>query len=135
VPLEQVADVQGKGNYPFRSTMTPLNHLMDAPFDCSPRDVNVMAFVEAALIMGGCDIVEEYLACGIWPLREGWEFSVERKEMPRSKVVVPMLEVTPIIGKLESKASFEERIVAVANLLVGNYYVPEHNSYTRLWHG
>jgi hypothetical protein len=60
---------------------------------------------------------------------------VEKRETPLSKVVVPMPKVTPIIGKQESEAAFEARIIATANLLAGNYCVPEHNSYTGLWHG
>jgi hypothetical protein len=55
---------------------------------------------------------------------------VEGRETPLSKVVVPMPKVTPIIGKQESEVAFEARIVAMANLLVGNYYALEHNSYT-----
>jgi hypothetical protein len=31
VPLEQKADVQGKGSYPLSSTMTPLDYLTEAP--------------------------------------------------------------------------------------------------------
>jgi hypothetical protein len=43
--------------------------------------------------------VEKFLACGIWPHSEGCEFEVERKEMPLSKVMVPMPKVTLTIGK------------------------------------
>jgi hypothetical protein len=135
VPVEQVADVWGKGNYPLSSMMTQLNHLTDALFKCGLGDMNVAAFVEAASLIGGHDIVEEFLACGIWLLSEGCEFEVERKKTPLLKVEVPMMKVTPTIGKQESEAAFEARIVAAANLLVGNYCVPEHNSYTGLWHG
>jgi hypothetical protein len=130
VPSEQVADVQGKENYPLRSMMTQLNHWTDAPFECGPGDVDVVAFVEVELIIGGHGAVEEYLACGVLPLKEGWEFAVERRETPLSKVGVPVQKDTPIIGKQESKATFKGRIVAATNLLVGNYCVPEHYSYT-----
>jgi hypothetical protein len=57
------------------------------------------------------------------------------KEMPLSKVVVSMPKFTPTIGVKESEAAFEMRIMNVANLLVGNYNVAEHNAYTGLWHG
>jgi hypothetical protein len=65
VPLEKKADVREKWTYPLRSVMTPLVYLMDAPYECDIDDVNVAAFVEAAAITGGCDVVEEFLACGI----------------------------------------------------------------------
>jgi hypothetical protein len=48
-------------------------------------DVNVVAYTETTSIIGGCDIVEEFLACGIWPLHEKFEFEVEMKETPLSK--------------------------------------------------
>jgi hypothetical protein len=60
---------------------------------------------------------------------------VETKETPLSKVVVPMLKVTPIIGMKESEAAFEMRIVNAVNLLVGNYNAAEYNAYTELRHG
>jgi hypothetical protein len=103
VPSEQVADVQGKGNHPLSSTMTPLNYLTDAPFECGPEDTDVVAFVEAASIIEGCDTVEEFLAYGIWPLSENCDFEVETKQTPLSKFMVPMPKVTPIIGTQESE--------------------------------
>jgi hypothetical protein len=46
--------------------MTPLDYLSDIPFECSPGDTNAVAFTKATSIIGGCDAVEEFLACGIW---------------------------------------------------------------------
>jgi hypothetical protein len=132
---EQVADVRGKGKYPLRSTMTPLDHLTDATFECSPEDVNVVAFAKVTSIIGGHDVVEEFLACGIWPLSKSYEFEVERKETPLSKVMVPIPKVTPTIGKQESEAIFKAWIATAANLLVGNYGFTEHNAHTGLRHG
>jgi hypothetical protein len=115
--------------------MTPLDYLSDVPFECSPGDANVAAFTEAASLIGGRDAVEEFLACGIWPLNEKCDFDVERKETPLSKVVVPMSKITPVIGTKESEAAFETWIVHVANLLVGKYNVAEHNAYMGLHYG
>jgi hypothetical protein len=70
VPSEQIADVWGKWNYTLRSMMTQRNYSMDASFECGPGDVDVAIFVEVALLIGGRDTVEEFLACGIWPLSE-----------------------------------------------------------------
>jgi hypothetical protein len=107
----------------------------DAPFECSSEDANVVAFAEAASIIGRRNAVEEFLACDIWPLSENCKFEVERKETPLSKVMVPMLKVTPTIGKQKLEEAFEGRIVCVANLLVGNYYITAHNACTGLHHG
>jgi hypothetical protein len=58
----------------------------------------MVAFVEAASIIGGRDAVQEFLACGMWPLSEKFGFEVEMKEAALSKVMVPMPKVTPIIS-------------------------------------
>jgi hypothetical protein len=73
--------------------------------------------------------VEEFLACGLWPLSENFGFHVERKESPLSKVMVSMPQVNPVIGVQESGAAFEARILNAVNLLVGNYNITEHNAY------
>jgi hypothetical protein len=73
-----LADTRGKGNYLLSSTMTQLDHLIEAPSECGLEDANFLAFVE------------EFLACGLWPLSEKIGFPVERKESPLSKVMVPM---------------------------------------------
>jgi hypothetical protein len=135
VSSEELADVWGKGSYPLRSKMTLLDYLVDTPFECSPEVVDVAAFIEATSIIGGRDAVEEILACGIWSLNDSCDFEVETKETPLSKVTMPMLKVTPIIGMKESEAVFEMRIINAHNLLVGNYNVVEHNAYTGLRHG
>jgi hypothetical protein len=98
VPTEQLADVRGKGNYSLSSTMTQLNYLLDALFECDPEDRKVTAFIEVASIIGVRNTVEEFLACGMWPLSEKFGFEVETKETPLSKVMVSMSKVTPTIG-------------------------------------
>jgi hypothetical protein len=105
VPSEQRINVHGKGNYPLRSVMSPLEYLTDGPYECGPDDVNVVAFAVVAAIIGGRDAVKKFLACGIWPLNEGWEFEVERRESPILKIVVPMPKVTAIIGQQETGAA------------------------------
>jgi hypothetical protein len=81
------------------------------------------------------DAVEEFLACGFWPLSEKFGFKMETKETPLSKVVVLMPQVTAIIGAQESGAEFEARITNAMNLLVGNYNITEHNACQELRHG
>jgi hypothetical protein len=60
--------------------MTPLNYAMEVTFECGPIDADVVAFTEAASIIGGHDAIEEFLACGPWPLCEKFGFMVEMKE-------------------------------------------------------
>jgi hypothetical protein len=58
-----------------------------------------------------------------------------QKRPPLSKVVVPMPQVTPIIGEQELGSTFEARIATVACLIVSNYNIVEHNAYKGLCHG
>jgi hypothetical protein len=133
VLAEQKDNVRGKGSYPLSSTMSRLNYLTEAP-SCGPEDANFAAFVEVTSIVGGRDAVEEFLACGLWPLSEKFDFKVETKESPLSKVVVPMPQVDTIIRTEESRVEFEAHIGNATNLLVGKYNVVEHNTYQGLRH-
>jgi hypothetical protein len=73
----QKADVCGKGTYLLRSEMNPLDYLTDAPHACIVDDVNVLAFKEAAVIIGGIDAVKEFLACRIWLLSDDWQANLK----------------------------------------------------------
>jgi hypothetical protein len=62
VPSKYKADVHGKGTYPLRSEMTPLQYLTDAPYKCGVDNASVLAFPKVAAIIGGRDTVEQFLA-------------------------------------------------------------------------
>jgi hypothetical protein len=79
--------------------------------------------------------VEEFLTGGLWPLSKKFDFEVETKESPLSKVVVPMPQIDAAVKTDESRAKFGVRIMNALNLMVGNYNVAEHNSYQGLRHG
>jgi hypothetical protein len=88
--------------------MSPLEYLMDTPYECGPNDINVVAFTKAAAIIRGHDAVNEFLACDIWPLDKVWEFEVERWESPILMVVVLMSKVTAIIEQQETGVALRE---------------------------
>jgi hypothetical protein len=48
--------------------MIPLNYSTEVTFECGPEDANVAAFTKATSIIGGHDVVEEFLACGLQPV-------------------------------------------------------------------
>jgi hypothetical protein len=50
--------------------MMELNYWTEVSSSCSPEDANFLAFVGATSLIGGRDVVEEFLACGLWPLGE-----------------------------------------------------------------
>jgi hypothetical protein len=135
VPSEQTTDFQDKRTYPLSSKMKELNYLMEVPSSCGLEDDDFATFVEATSLFGGHDAVEEFLACGLWPLGEQFGFRVETKEPSLSKVMVLMPQITTAIGERESEAKFVARIENAKNLLVGKYNIAEHKAYQGLQHG
>jgi hypothetical protein len=115
--------------------MTELNYLTEVPSSCGPEDTHFVAFVETTFLIGGRNVVEEFLAWGLWPLGEQFGFRVETKESPLSKVMVQMPQIAAAIGEWESEAKFGARVENAANLLVGNYNTAEHKAYQGLRHG
>jgi hypothetical protein len=60
--------------YPFSSKMMEWNYLTEVPSSCGPEDDDFAAFVEATSPIGGRDVVEEFIACGLSPLGELFGF-------------------------------------------------------------
>jgi hypothetical protein len=134
--LVHKTEVQGKGVYLMHSEMNALDYLMEMPHNCATDDANAMAFKEVTEIIGGHNLVEEFLACGIWLLSDGWDFEVERTELPLLKVTALMPKVTAIIAEWETGVAFQARITSTANQLGGNYGSIEHRVCTsQLHHG
>jgi hypothetical protein len=50
--------------------MTALEYLRDAPYKCGVDNINMVAFEEAMVIIGGHDTVKEFLAYDIWLLSD-----------------------------------------------------------------
>jgi hypothetical protein len=48
--------------------MSALDYLMEPSVNCSDTDAGDAAFVQGTRMIGGRDTVEEYLACGMYPL-------------------------------------------------------------------
>jgi hypothetical protein len=99
--------------------MTHLDHETDVSSSCGPEDADFMACVEATLLIGGRDAVEEFLASGLCPLGRHFGFLVETKESPLLKVIVPMPQIDTAIRERESGAKFVAHVEKAANKLVG----------------
>jgi hypothetical protein len=114
--------------------MTKLDYLMEVHSSCDLEDTNLAAFIDATYLIGGHDVVEEFLASGLWPLGQQFGFRVETKESPLSKLMVLMPLVTASIGERESEAQFVARVKDAMNQLIGKYKITEHNAYQVLRH-
>jgi hypothetical protein len=76
-----LSEALGKGVYLFRSKMSVLNYLTEAPHNYAVDDTNMQVIEEAARSIGGRDTIQEFQACGIWLLSDDWELKVERMDV------------------------------------------------------
>jgi hypothetical protein len=68
---------------------------MDPPFDYANDDLGDIAFVQATKFIGGRDAMEEFIACGMYPLAAGADFDrVATCTTLVSKLKVPLLKFT-----------------------------------------
>jgi hypothetical protein len=68
VPSDQKANFRGTRTYLLSSKMTNLDYQTKVPSSYGPDDANFAAFIEVTSLISGRDVVEEFLACGLWPL-------------------------------------------------------------------
>jgi hypothetical protein len=74
VPSDQKADFRDKRTYPLSSNMTKLDYLTEVCSSCGPEDANFVTFIDATSLIGGHNVMEEFLACGLWPLGQQFGF-------------------------------------------------------------
>jgi hypothetical protein len=76
--------------YALHSWMSELDYAIEPEVECPDNDPNDIAFIRATTTIGGCDVVEEYTACKIYPLSASFGFeSVPFGMTPVSKVETP----------------------------------------------
>jgi hypothetical protein len=81
----------GKSVYALHSWMCELDYVIEPEVECPDNDPNDVAFVRVTVTIGGCDAVEEYTACKIYPLVASFGFeSVPLGTTPVSKVETPL---------------------------------------------
>jgi hypothetical protein len=135
VPSKQGNDFHGQKNYLSSSQMTRLIHEIDISSSCGPEDADFTAFVEATLLIGSSNVLEEFLASGLWPLGWHFGFSVETKESLLSKVIMLVPQIGTAIRERVSGAKFVARVEKAANELVGRYNLADHKAYKGLHDG
>jgi hypothetical protein len=75
--------------YALHSRMSELDYAIEPEVEYPDNDAT---FVRATATIGGCDAVEEYVACKIYPLAASFGFeSVPLGTTPVSKVETPLL--------------------------------------------
>jgi hypothetical protein len=82
------ADDPAEVSYPLASKVLPVEHISQADFRRSGAGYKdcVEAFGLAAGLIGGRDLIEEFICANIWPLSAGWDLN------PLAKVKVRTLK-------------------------------------------
>jgi hypothetical protein len=66
--LSSPIPTRGKGVNALHSHMCTLDFAMEPLFDCSDDDAGDVAFATTTRSIRGRDAIEEYVACGLFPL-------------------------------------------------------------------
>jgi hypothetical protein len=79
--------------YALRLSMATLDFLTEPSFECADDDFRDLVSARAIGLISGRDAVEEYLACGMFPLSASFGFiGITDGETPISKVALPLPE-------------------------------------------
>jgi hypothetical protein len=92
-------------------------------------NINDVAFVQATTMIGGRDIIKEFLACRMYPLLVGFGFkNVTDGTTAMSKVVVPLpvFPVEPIL--MENVHHFLAKVETEPERILGSYGPKEHDA-------
>jgi hypothetical protein len=120
----------GKTVHIMRSYMCRLEFRTEPPFDCADDDSRDVAFVQTTKFIGGRDAVEEFIACGMYPLVADAGFDrVATRTTPASKLKVPLPKFLAVRkDDNEDDVQFLVRVELEAEGIVGSYTKPEHDA-------
>jgi hypothetical protein len=81
----------GKSVHALHSWMSELDYSVEPDVECLDNDPNDAAYVQATATIKGCNAVEEYVACKMYPLVTSISFeNMAIDTMPMSKVKTPL---------------------------------------------
>jgi hypothetical protein len=82
---------RGKSIFTLHSRMTVLDYQVEPQMNCPNTNTNDAVCIWVSIMIGGCDIVEEFLACGLYPLSIDFGFGeVSNGTTVMSKVVLSL---------------------------------------------
>jgi hypothetical protein len=121
--------------YPLSCPIAPLTAMNTAEFN--HRAVGIRncksAFHLASTILGGRDIVEEFVAARIWPISSGWaptEIVYFNVNWAAQEVPFPKFGITLREG--QSANAFMIKVEKKVNLMIGEYTMNEYKAYKAL---
>jgi hypothetical protein len=128
VPLLQVPSPRlGKGIYALYSYMTRLDFVTEPSFMCPNDEASDMAINKATHTIGGQDVVEEYMACGLFPLSTGFNLGeIADGKTPLSKLVIPLPEFPIARHQEEMNDGLRAMVELAVTNIIDRYARKEH---------
>jgi hypothetical protein len=109
--------------------MSVLDYTMEVEVDCLDTDVCDTTFIRATTMIGGRDAVDEFLACGMYPLSSGFGFKdVAIATTAGSKVETTILIFPVEAIPTESTNRFLVKVETDAEKILGRYGPREHDA-------
>jgi hypothetical protein len=129
-----VPGYEGRAN-PFRAPIESLtavgiasyNHRAIGIWDCESM------FHLASTIVGGCDLIEEFVAANIWPISHGWaprEIVNYNVNWATQEVPFPRFGLKLMNG--QSTKDFMDEVEKKVNTMIGQYTMNEYKAYKNL---
>jgi hypothetical protein len=121
VPCLRNSEV-GKSMYALRSRMNALDYTVEHEVERLYSNVNNAAFVRATATVRGCDAVEEFLACGMYPLPSSFSFRdimVDMTAMSKVKTPLPLFPIEAV--SMEDAGHFLAKVETDVERILGSY--------------
>jgi hypothetical protein len=130
IVLKHLCAQGGKVIHILFSYMCSLKFWTEPPFDCADDNSRDVAFIQATKFIGGQDAVEEFIACGMYPLEIDANFDrVATCTMSISKLKVPLPKFVAVCkDDNEDDVLFLVRVELDAEGIVGSYTKPERDA-------
>jgi hypothetical protein len=97
--LSQQCSEGGKSVFALHSRMSELDYAVEPKVECSYNDPNDVVFIQSTSTIRGCDVVEEYLVCKIYPLVASFSFRkvpVGMTPVSKAETLLPLFIVGTI---------------------------------------
>jgi hypothetical protein len=110
--------------------MNKLDFAVGPEVECPNDDPNDAAFVQATVTIEGCDAVEEYVACKVYPLAVGFGFesgAVGMTLISKLETCLPLFTVGTIAA--EHVNHFLVEVETDAERVLGNFGPREYDAF------
>jgi hypothetical protein len=107
--------------------MSALDYIVEPEVESPDDDVNDAVFIWATATIGGCDVVEEFLACKMYPLASSFSFrgmAIILTLVSKVRTPLPLFPVEDV--SVENVGRVLAEIEMEAKRLLGSFGPKEH---------